>query len=128
MDHEPRGTRCGFTLVEAVVAVAVVGILIAGVGGAFASYLRVNTESEIRTGAVAAAQTVVDRLRGDGAWPPSGSALAVTSHGREYEVELRHETYCRDDGCFADARILEVEVRHGGRTRYEVSTVFTQLD
>ena len=128
MDPERRVARSGFTRVEAVVAVAVLGVLRAGVVGVFASYLRGNTDSEIRTGAVAAAQTVVDRLRGDGAWPASGVTRSVASHGREYQVEIRHERYCEGGVCFDDARFLEVEVRHAGRTRYQVATVFTQLD
>jgi prepilin-type N-terminal cleavage/methylation domain-containing protein len=128
VDRERSGARSGFTLVEAIVAVAIVGILLAGVAGTFTGYLRINTDSEARTGAVAAAQTVMDRLRSPGGWPTSGTVESVDSHGRTYEVEIRYKPYSEGGVIFAGARSVEVEVRHAGRTRYVVETVFTQLD
>lgn len=128
MVREPVRARAGFTIVEAIIATAIVGILIAGVAGAFTAYMRINTDNEVRTGAVAAAQTVVDGLRSGGGWPSSGTVLAVASHGRTYDVELTYQPYTAGGVTYTGARLVEVEVRHAGRTRYEVGTIFTQLD
>ncbi len=128
----------GVTLVEALVAVAIVGIVLAATVPAFVGNLRINTDNETRSGAVTAAQTVMDRLRGDAAWPeyggsPGGPALppvvTVEASARSYDVRIDYGPYCDDAGtCYAGARRVELEVTHDGRVFYRVATVFTQLD
>lgn len=130
MDRERSSRRSGFSLIEAIIAIAIVGILLAGVVPAFVSNLRVNTDSEARTGAVAAAQTVLDqfRVRSKSDWPASGSTVSVTSHGRPYDVGVVHQPFCQGGTCYTGAELIELEVSYGGRIRYSVSTVFTALD
>lgn len=129
MGLERSSSRVGFSLVEALVAIAILAVLLAGVVPAFVSNLRVNTDSEIRTGAVAAAQTVLDRFRvlPTKDWPASGATLSIASHGRSYDVTVVHEGFCQGGTCYSGADLIELEVMHGGRTRYSVSTVFTAL-
>ena len=50
--------RDGLTLIEALVAVSILAILLAAVVPAFTNALRINTRSETRSQAVAAAQTL----------------------------------------------------------------------
>lgn len=130
MCHERSSSRAGISLVEAVIAIVIVGIVLAGVVPALVSNLRVNTDSEVRTGAVAAAQTVLDRfrVRPKSAWEASGSTVSVVSHGRSYDVAVVRQPFCQDGTCLDGAELIELEVSHGGRTRYTVSTVFTALD
>lgn len=130
MGRERSSSRAGLSLVEAIIAIAIVGILLAGVVPAFVSNLRINTDSEIRTGAVAAAQTVVDQFRvlPRSQWQASGTTVNVVSHGRSYDVLAQHGPFCQGGTCFADSFLIELEVSHGGRSRYAVATVFTALD
>ena len=128
----------GVTLVEALVAIAIIGIVLAATVPAFVGNLRINTDNETRSGAVTAAQTVMDRLRGDAAWPEYGGppggpmvppVVTVETSARSYDVRIDYGPYCDDAGtCYAGARRVELEVTHGGRTFYRLATVFTQLD
>lgn len=130
MDRERSANRAGFSLIEAIIAIVIVGIVLAGVVPAFVSNLRINTDNEARTGAVAAAQTVLDqfRVRPKGDWPASGSTESVDSHGRTYSVLVAYEAFCQGGTCYTGAELIDLEVSYGGRTRYTVSTVFTTLD
>jgi len=128
--RERSASRSGFSLIEAIIAIVIVGIVLAAVVPAFIGNLRINTDNEARTGAVAAAQTVLDqfRVRPKSDWPTSGSAVNVDSHGRTYAVLVAYAPFCQGGICFTGAELIDVEVSYGGRTRYTVSTVFTALD
>lgn len=130
MDPERASRRAGFSLIEAIVAIVIIGILLAAVVPAFVSNLRVNTDNEVRTGAVAASQTVLDRFRvqSRGAWPASGSTVSVDTRVRTYDVLVEYARFCQGGTCFDGAELIDLEVSYGGRTRYTVSTVFTVLD
>ncbi|MBS3933627.1 MAG: prepilin-type N-terminal cleavage/methylation domain-containing protein [Truepera sp.] len=118
----------GFTLIEAVIAVAILAIILASVIPAFVNYLNINTASEVRTGAVAVAQRLLDDLRAVSAWPPSGTVTTVATGQRAYSAILTHSQFCYGGRCFSGARRVRVEVSYAGRTYYQVETVFTQLD
>ena len=120
----------GFTLFEALVAIAILGILLAGIAPTFFTYLDANDLSEERTGALAAAQEAMEQLRqlDPAGMPQSGtSPMQVVSVGdRDYEVQTLFCTssqFCNDD-----SRHLLIEVSYGGRTIYSVESVFTALN
>lgn len=121
-------SRGGFTMVEAIVALALLGIMLTALLPSFVQNIQVNTQSELRTDAVAVAQVEMDRLRAVGAWPATGTKRTVTTELATYETELTYALYCRDGTCFQGARRVQVEVRHNGRRLYQATTVFTSLD
>ncbi|TVP75469.1 MAG: type II secretion system protein [Gemmatimonadales bacterium] len=123
-----RDSRAGFSLVEAIVALAVLAVILGALVPAFAQNLRTNTDSEKRTAAVAIAQQEVDNLRASSNWPSSGTTRQVQSGQGTYETVLNYQRYCDGGTCFDGARIVTVEVRFNDRTIYEVETVFTLLD
>jgi type II secretory pathway pseudopilin PulG len=117
------------TLVEALIAVAILGIAVTAVMPAFMSLMDVNTRDEERSGALAATQHVLEELRHDdpATMPDSGAdpLQLIVIDGREYEVLVRYCTtaaYCGDD-----SRHLLVEVSYGGREIAAVESVFTRL-
>jgi prepilin-type N-terminal cleavage/methylation domain-containing protein len=119
----------GFTLVEAAFALAILGITFAAVLPAFIDFMDVNTLSEERSNAVAAAQGVMEELRqlDPGSLPSSGSSAVqtVTIGSHEYEVTAH---YCRDTSyCSTASRHIVLEVNYGGRTVYTVESVYTRL-
>jgi prepilin-type N-terminal cleavage/methylation domain-containing protein len=119
----------GFTLVEAVFALAILAITIAAVLPAFVDFLDANSLSEERSNAVAAAQQVMEELRqfDPGSLPSSGSSAVqtITVGNHEYEVTAH---YCRESTyCTSAARHIVLEVNFGGKTIYTVETVYTQL-
>jgi prepilin-type N-terminal cleavage/methylation domain-containing protein len=121
--------RAGFTLVETVVALSLLAVAIAAMLPALVQAMRANTESEIRTGAVAVAQQEVDNLRAQsGTWPSSGQTRAIAAGNGTYQSTLSYQQYCEGATCYAGARIVTVEVRHNGKLYYRVQTVFTSLD
>jgi prepilin-type N-terminal cleavage/methylation domain-containing protein len=119
----------GFGLVEALVALAILGIVLTGLVPSFVVFLHANTLNEERAAAMIAAQQVVETLRReDPATLPSsgaGPATLVAVAGREFEVVTR---YCgRPQHCDAESRHLVVEVAYGGRQIVSVETVQTAL-
>jgi prepilin-type N-terminal cleavage/methylation domain-containing protein len=115
----------GFTLIEALLAVAILGIALVGILPSFVTLLDANTLSEERSDAVAAAQLVMEDLRQTDplSMPTSGSSAMtlVTVGGREYETVVSYcvdATYCRH---------VTVDVSFGGRTVYSVESVYTRL-
>lgn len=119
----------GLTLIEALVALAILGIAAVAIMPAFMTQLDSNRRSETRSGAVTASQQVLEGLRlADPASLPTtgaGAPQTVTVGDRTYEVTT---FYCLQAAlCDARSRHLRVEVSHDGRVVYDVETVFTQL-
>lgn len=123
------GNSKGFTVVEALLAVALLGIVLTGVLPGFLTFLDSNTFSESASDAVAAGQVMLERLRlqDPSALPTSGktSPEVVLVGNREYEVT---NTYCLVSSyCGTDSRHVRVEVNYGGDTLFVVESVFTRL-
>ena len=119
----------GFTLLEGLLALAILGIALAGILPAFFGYMNVNTRNEVRTGAVAAAQEQMEALRfADPSALPTSGATGPSYIGiddREYELVSR---YCiRPEYCTANTRHVLVEVGFGGNVIYQTESVFTKL-
>jgi prepilin-type N-terminal cleavage/methylation domain-containing protein len=119
----------GFTLLEALVSLGILGVTLAAILPAFQALMDANSLSEERSNALAAAQEVMEGLRHEdpASLPSSGSSAvqAVTVGAHEYEV-VTH--YCRDTTyCGADSRHIVVEVSFAGKDVYEIETVFTRL-
>lgn len=120
----------GFSLIEALVALAILGILLAFVIPSFAGFLQSNTDNEIRNQATIVAQQQMDfwRRQAKGATgstlPMSGSTTpqTVTQGGRSYAVTT---LFCPDvSQCSSDKRQFRVEVRLGGRLVYSLEAVY----
>jgi Tfp pilus assembly protein PilV len=119
----------GFGMAEALIAMAILGIVLTGLAPSFFVLLNANTLNDERSGALAAAQQIVERLRRQdpAALPTSGAdpMQLVAVGAREYEVVTR---YCsRPSLCSTGARHLLVEVTYGGRQVLSVETVQTAL-
>ena len=119
----------GFTLVETLIAMAIIGVVLVAMLPAFITYFDSNTRNELRTGGIEAAQFVVESLRRDdpSTLPSSGSSAiqVVTVGERDYET-ITH--YCvQTSYCATNARHLIIEVRHGGQEIYSIETVYTAL-
>ena len=119
----------GFTLVEALFAMAILGVALTSILPSFLTYLDTNSLSEERSDAVAAAQLVMEERReaDPASLPSSGSSAVryVPVGTREFEVVT---TYCQDASlCGADRRHVVVEVSFGGNAIYDVSSVFARV-
>jgi prepilin-type N-terminal cleavage/methylation domain-containing protein len=119
----------GFSLVESLCALAILLVALVGVVPTFYVLVNVDTLSERRSMAVAAAQQVMEALRqaSPSSLPSSGSsAVQTVSVGRnDYEVTAHYCT--RSAFCSADSRHIVLEVSFGGRNVYIVETVYTRL-
>jgi len=119
----------GFTLTEALIALAILGVALASILPTFLTYQDSNTRSEERSGAVAAAQESMESMRqvDPGLLPTSGSSpVEIIKVGeREFEVVARFCT--RNEFCGTDSRHVLLEVFHGGHTIYSLETVYTRL-
>ena len=123
------GRAGGFTLTEALLAVSIMGVVLAAILPTFLTYSDANTLSEERSGAVAAAQQSMESWRqiDPKSMPSSGTAQVeiVPIGDRDYEVTAR---FCTDPGlCDTDTRHILLEVRYGGRIAYTLETVYTRL-
>ncbi|MDD2941415.1 MAG: type II secretion system protein [bacterium] len=120
----------GFTLLEVLSAICLLGLLMAVMAPAFVSQMRFNTESQYRTEAIAAAQQVLDGYRRqDPVTLPANGTLApveIEMGARRYLVTT---TFCAEAAYCPtnNTRQITVQVTRGGRQYYEVSTVYTRL-
>ena len=124
------GTR-GFTLVEALVALAILGIAAVMIAPALTNQLQANNRSELRSGAVSVVEQTLEALRLQDpetlptSSPENPTPVLVMVGGREYEAITR---YCvRDEFCEENSRHLTVEVRYNGLRIFDAETVFTKL-
>lgn len=122
-------TERGFTIVEALLGVAITGIVLMGLLPTFLTCLDVNTHNEERMGAAAVAQQTVEALRqaDPTTLPSSGSSpvQVVTVDDRDYEVVTHYCTV--SEYCDTDTRHLLTEVTYGGKTLASVETVYTAV-
>lgn len=121
----------GFTLIEVMIAVAIFGLVIAGMAPAFAAHIRFNTESELRSNAIAAAQHTLDELRFEDvtSMPSSGSVgpTNVVVGDKTFQVV---RTFCGTASYCTSNRIrhIRVEVSYRERVIYGIETVYTDLE
>lgn len=124
-----RDGQRGMSLIEALLAIVILGIALSSVSQAFVTQRSVNRRNEERGGAAAAAQQVMERLRRQdpASMPTSGASSPelITVDGRGFEVVTR---YCVDATyCGAGSRHLRLEVSLAGQRLFDVETVYTQL-
>ncbi|WP_299428100.1 type II secretion system protein [uncultured Meiothermus sp.] len=122
--------RNGFSLIEALVALAILGILLAFVIPSFAGFLQSNSNNEIRNQAIVVAQQQMDfwRQQAKGVTgstlPTSGNSgtQSIAQGGRTFNVTTR---FCPDPAqCSSDKRQFRVEVRMGTRLVYSLEAVY----
>lgn len=129
MTHRLR--TAGITLIETIVALAVIGIALAAIVPAFTNYARVNTNSDLRTGAITAGQQVMESLRQRtfANWPASGEIETVDAGSRDYQVTVN---YCLEGAadCLSEGQMRHVrlEVRNGDKVYYELETIYTAIN
>lgn len=121
-------TEQGFSLVEVLAALTILTITLGFAAPIFIGQRVNNLNSEIRTGAVAASQQVLDRLRrtDPSGLPSTGSTTETpTVMGYTYQARIY---YCETSSyCDTTTRQLRVEVNYNGKTVYNVETVYTQF-
>ena len=118
-------SQAGFTLVEALCALSLLGIAMAAVLPSFLQYADSNDLSEERSYALTAAQQAMETLRSQqpASLPTGGSPTIdfVTVGDREFEIVT---TFCSDNTfCAADRRHVRVEVNFGGTPLYSVTSI-----
>ena len=119
----------GMSLLESLLALALLGVVLTALLSAFVVLMDVNTRDEVRTAALAAAERILEERRRDDVEtiPSTGSSdVATVAVGdREFEV-IEH--YCTQPGfCGDETRHVMVEVSYGGRQILNVASVYTQL-
>lgn len=121
-------TARGLTLVEVLVAIALLGILMAAILPVFTGNMMSNQVSESRTQANLAISTVFDQMRSQSiaALPQSGSQVKETVvNGQAYKVNI---TYCRvSTYCSATSRMITAEVKNGAKVIGNAETIFTEV-
>ncbi|MCP3980088.1 MAG: prepilin-type N-terminal cleavage/methylation domain-containing protein [bacterium] len=119
----------GFTLVEALIAMALLGIILSGVAAGFVSLSTINTHNELRTGAVQAAQIVMEAWRGVSPVDMPDPLRIVRENVVVGEREFRvHTRFCGiAELCSEDVRHIVVEVNFQGNRIYSVETVYSRV-
>ncbi|MFB9993201.1 prepilin-type N-terminal cleavage/methylation domain-containing protein [Deinococcus oregonensis] len=121
----------GFSLVELLVTMAILGIIIGVMLTAIASNTQLNSKTEQTAQATVAAQQVLDdtRTSDPSTLPLSGADPVdiVNVGGRDYKVTLR---YCvpTPNYCSGNARQIQATVEYGGKPLFTVETVFTNVN
>lgn len=126
----------GFSLVESLAALVILVTVLGFAAPLFMDQRFSNIKSEIRTGAVAASQQILEQTRVDPNLfnpfinppiPRSDPPRTISSvtGGHTYEATVH---YCENSSfCATNTRHIRVEIKSNGRTVYNVETVYTQL-
>ncbi len=120
----------GLSITEALIALMIFGIGLAVIAPIFVSNSRINRQQEVRTGAVAAAQQVLDtlRFRNFGQWPASATEQQIDTDMGVFNATIN---WCESGGdCLAitGTRHVTVSIQFNGKQVYEVETVYTQVN
>ena len=125
--QNPRRSQ-GFTLVEMLVALLILGLLLSVVLTAIASNTSLNSQTELRSQAAVAAQRLLDEQRNQSAWKASGSdpAVDVAVGGHTFQVTL---SYCTNPSyCTDTARQIVSQASYNNKVLFSVETVFTSIN
>lgn len=135
----------GFSILEMLVALVILGIALVSILPVFVNYANVNRRTEIRAEAVSVAEGVMDGLRQrnfsqwnafkttverDGVKVATGEANEATDDGRTYAVAIDwcdpnlDLTLCDSSG---QQQHVRVAVSFSGQQQYSVTTVFTNI-
>jgi len=123
----------GFSLIEAMVALAILTAVVAGIIPAFTGFLNVTSHTETQSNGVKAAQIVLDELRRKSvdAISPDTNPLSWTQPvdvgGRSYSVVVTVCPNVSPSYCDAQSRQIIVEVKFNGNIVHRAETVFTAL-
>ncbi len=119
----------GFTLIELMFSLLLFGVTASAMTSGFRAMQQQNLQNEVRSGAIGAAQQVLDELRltDPTTLPTNGSASQNITYGaRTYTVTTSYcalSSYCTS----SSIRQIRLGVTYDGQTRYQVDTVFCQL-
>ena len=118
----------GFTLVEVLVALSIVGLITAFLSPVFIAQSKYNTTSELKSLAINATDRQVDlmRLTDPATMQSSGSTTStVTAGGKNFSVKI---DYCVTSSyCSSVTRHLKFTTSYRGIPYHATETVFTQL-
>jgi type II secretory pathway pseudopilin PulG len=128
----------GLSLLETMVALVIFGAIVSAMMPLFVTFRLSNLRNDIRLGAIAVSQRVLDELRqekisilpssGKKEELPSGeSTRSMAYKGTQYRVEIE---YCNpSNNCDATTRHIKVSTFHLNSTQpvFEVETIYTQL-
>ena len=124
-----KKTQVGFTLIETIIAIAILGLTLSFIIPAIVSNLRINNRSETRSYAIIASQRILEVLR---AVNPqnlpvtgTGTAINVILGGKTY---VATPTYCSiSTYCTTTSRYVQVKVTLDTELLYTVETVFSRI-
>ena len=120
--------QSGFSLIEILVSLGIVGIVSAFVTPAFIAQNRVNKLSEIRGLAISATDQRFDMMRAaDPATLPDGGEEEFEATVGGIPFVLRVEYCINSDWCSAATRHLRITALRNGEVVHQSETVFTQL-
>lgn len=133
-----RLNKRGLSIIEAIVALAIIGIILAILIPSFVGNLRINNRTELRGVAIGLAQQRLEELRAQLPVPlpttESSSSSSVAVQGRTFAVQT---TYCPSDvpltspptaTCTATRVLVRVQVSYLGSVLYAAETVYTSFD
>ncbi|WKZ56251.1 MAG: type II secretion system protein [Bdellovibrionota bacterium] len=128
--HTARRSACsGFTLIEVLVSMGLIAVVGASIFQGFVGQVRMNTLSQERARAAAAAQVVLDayRLEDPAEMPESGEEnVEVDVGGHSFTVTT---SFCAEPSFCTSNRIrhLRVEVTRNDEILFRADTVYAQL-
>ena len=107
----------GFTLLEVLVSLTIFALISSSMVPSYELNLRLNYNSELKSGAFAAAQSILDQYRqmDPSVLPLSGSSPAtqITIDGREYTVA---STFCIETSfCSSNTRHIHLDIFYQGQ-------------
>ncbi len=121
----------GLTLVEAMTALVMITLVIVTLMPVLINFQSINRKSELRSGAVDAAEVLLERYRTleiGGSLPtsPQTNIETVSVGGRNYETTT---LFCQTASyCDSETTHIKVEVNYLNEKLYDVETIYTNLN
>jgi len=130
MIKNSKNKEKGFSLIEVMVSLSILGFTSSLMLTSFINQIRTINRSVIKSGAVLAASFVLDDIRaGDiSALPMSGEdeAIRVVKDSKDYDIFI---SYCLDSTfCSTNTREITAKVFYNLKEVYSVKTVYTKFE